>query len=254
MFRDAIQHLERLRADPGSWASVDYVERRDEDDEQHDVNEAARGAVLLALQYDRRAEDAGLLRHILAQEVLYHEDSEMQGLMESLSLACYLVGCLRDPADVVWLARAKAANFDTQCGLSRELLFGAGVAETIAAAKEMGEAGARALRELEEEGAPLCSQDEVDGYWRAMADYYPASAADEHPLTLAAHAVDQDEPEEAVAALERWLADAERVAEAADRTVAIDARWARQLIVDIRGMTEDAGVLRRVAALEAGMQ
>jgi hypothetical protein len=252
MFRRARELLERLRAEPASWASLDYVESRGEDGEQHDEHEADRAAVLLALQYDRRPEDAGLLRHVLAQEVLCHEDSELQGLMESLPLACYLVGCLRAPEDVVWLARAKAANFDTECGLSRELLFGAGVAETIAHARGLGEAGRWALAELEHEGAPLCSQAEVDGYWRAMAEYYPASPAEEHPLTLAAHAALQDEAEEAVASLERWLADAERVAEAADRTVAIDARWAGQLAADIRGMTEDAEVLARVAAIEAG--
>ena len=120
-------------------------------------------------------------------------------MMESLPLACYLVGRLRAPADVVWLARAKTANFDTECSLAREELFGAGVAETIEYSRTLdGAVRARVLAELEADGVPLCSQAEVDHWWRAMAEYYPASVAEEHPLTLAAHAVDLDEAGEAV--------------------------------------------------------
>lgn len=250
--KHAREHLERLRADPATWGDLAYVEYRDEDDEQFDRNAAARGAVLLALQYDRRAEDAGLLRYILEQEVLYHEDSDLQGLMETLPLACYLVGLLGVVEDVGLLARAKAANFDTECGLSRELLFAAGVDATIAYVRASGGADAT-LAALVDEGVPLCEQAEVDGYWRAMASYWPASPEEEHPLTLASHAEELEETEVGVAALERWLVDAARIADEAERTVAIDARWAGQIVEGLRGQTEDAGLRGRLDVVAAAI-
>lgn len=254
MFRRSREQLARLRVDPSAWETVAYAEERDERDDQLDRNESAREAVLQALQYDRRPEDAGLLRFLLEQEVLWHEDSELQGLTESLALACYLVGLMRSPEDIWRLARAKAANFDTECGLARELLFGAGVAETIAYVEASGRANAAStLAVLVDEGQPLCSQEDVDAYWQAMRGYYPASPALEHPLTVASRAVDQDELEEGVAALERWLADAERIAEEGERTLAIDARWAADLVRSLLDLEPAEALRGRLAAIEAGL-
>lgn len=104
MVSKAREHLARLREDPSSWSKVDYVEIRDEHDEQFDRNADAREAVLQALQVDRRPEDAALLRHLLAQEVLAPRSRDMQMLMDALPLACFLVGSLRAVEDVVCLA------------------------------------------------------------------------------------------------------------------------------------------------------
>lgn len=125
-----VESLIWLRADPARWAHLDYVPTVDDGGLPDDANRAARAVVLEMLAHDHTPDDADFLRHLLRQETAMHEAA--WGYGDSLGLAALLLsGC--GVVDDVWLLwRAKTANFDTLPGLDLEVLFGAGVAETLA--------------------------------------------------------------------------------------------------------------------------
>lgn len=131
-----VESLSWLRADPARWAHLDYVRTVDDLRLPDDKNRVAREAVLRMLAHDHTPRDADLLRHLLRQETLMHEAS--WGYGDSLGLAALLLaGC--GVIDDVWLLwRAKMANVDTIVGLDTEVLFVAGVAETLAFIRASG--------------------------------------------------------------------------------------------------------------------
>ncbi|MBK1787380.1 hypothetical protein [Prauserella cavernicola] len=124
-----VESLDWLRADPERWAHVDYVRGVDDDGVPGDVNRSTRELVLGMLARDHLPDDAELVRYLLRQEIAAHEAS--WGYGDSLGAAALLLvdcGAVED----VWLVwQAKNANVDTFIGIDRELLFGAGVAETL---------------------------------------------------------------------------------------------------------------------------
>jgi hypothetical protein len=77
-----------------------------------------------------------LLRYLLRQETAMHEVS--WGYGDSLGLAALLLADCGAVDDVWLLWRAKTANVDTLPGLDSAVLFGAGVAETLAYVRASG--------------------------------------------------------------------------------------------------------------------
>ena len=181
-----------------------------------------RALLLLALQYDHQPGDAALLRLLLDAEIEAHRHADFQGLEEELRLAAWLVAGLRDPADVFRMWRAKHANFDTGCGLDGEHLAAAGVARTVEYLRTNDDPRAAdiladlAERDLDEEA--------IAGWHAALADWFPASEADESPLTLLERAL-RFAPEQAPHRLELWLASEEP----GDRTLADLCQYSLQL-------------------------
>jgi hypothetical protein len=124
--------LHEARRDPGSWSGLAHdVEQRG--GAWRDRNQPARAAVVAALARDLQDGDRALLRFVLEQEVLRAAADPFQGIGDALHTAAALVARARDPGDLLLLARAKAANFDTACGLDVELLWSAGHDAALAA-------------------------------------------------------------------------------------------------------------------------
>lgn len=115
--------LDWWREDPRRWDALACVAQPDE-------HAAARAAVLGMLFEDCGDPDARFLVFLLNQETLMHQSD--CSLNDSMRLAALLVAERRGLADVFALWNAKNANFDTMFGLDSELLFAAGVRETIA--------------------------------------------------------------------------------------------------------------------------
>lgn len=94
------------------------------------LDEADREDALHLLLRERRDEDAGLLRHLLAEETAAHQEG--WGVREALVLAALLLAECGREEDVWALWEAKNASFDTMAGLDGFLLFPAGIAGTTA--------------------------------------------------------------------------------------------------------------------------
>jgi hypothetical protein len=120
------------RDDPQRWDALAFVPSPDDaaGDSVKDVHAEARAAVLQLLFADCGEADADFLVYLLAQETLMHQTG--WALTDSMRLAALLVAERRRLPDVFALWNAKNANFDTMFGLDSELLFAAGVDQTVA--------------------------------------------------------------------------------------------------------------------------
>lgn len=175
--------LERLRAEREAWS---LLAPRPEAGEQGETDPRERDRMQLAwaLQYDARAQDGELLRHALEQEIEWREVAPFQGIGETLEILACLVARERRVEDVWLLARAKLANFDTDCGFDREHLVAGGVAATLAyvrgSASSAAEARARVLELLlDEGGGPLFEEEAIAGWHAALERRHPRQPADE---------------------------------------------------------------------------
>jgi hypothetical protein len=120
------------RDDRQRWDALAFVPSPDDaaGDSVKDVHAEARAAVLQLLFADCGEADADFLVYLLAQETLMHQTG--WALTDSMRLAALLVAERRRLPDVFALWNAKNANFDTMFGLDSELLFAAGVDQTVA--------------------------------------------------------------------------------------------------------------------------
>ena len=82
--------------------------------------------------------DRALGRHLLQLDIdsLRGESSGMTDELRLSALLLYKIGNVED-APLLW--EAKTVNFDTVCGLDIQLLVGAGVDETIAYLRDLGD-------------------------------------------------------------------------------------------------------------------
>jgi hypothetical protein len=115
------------RDDRQRWTALAFA--ASPEDSSIDANAEARADTLGQLFAACDDADADFLVFLLAQETLMHQRGA--SLTESMCLAALLVAERARPDDVFALWNAKNANFDTMFGLDSELLFGAGVDETV---------------------------------------------------------------------------------------------------------------------------
>jgi len=115
-----------------------------ENAEGDDQNAAFRASVLKALSKKNSQEDRPLIRFLLEQEIVYHENA--WGIFESIRLCGTLLFLLAQVEDVHLLWEAKTANFDTMSGFDVQLLVGAGVAPTLAYLQQIEEEWAEDAR------------------------------------------------------------------------------------------------------------
>lgn len=136
-----------------------------------------------ALQYDARPSDEELVRHVLEAEVEWRERDPWQGVGETLEIVAWLVARQRRVEDVWMLARAKAANFDTACGFDREHLLAAGVTQTLRYVRgsERPERDEVLALLLDEGGAPLYDQAEINAWHARRARTFQSSPDREEP-------------------------------------------------------------------------
>ncbi len=139
--------LERYRGTTARWHEL--ADRR------------TRSRALVALQYDRRPDDAPLLRHLFETEIRSRQAQDSDGL-DLLDLAAFLLARWRDPMDRELFARAKLADFDAYCGFDHQYV------------------GA-------EEG------DDLAAWWAAKEAWYPPRWQDESSDALVALAIDWDD-------------------------------------------------------------
>ncbi|MFD8494639.1 hypothetical protein [Amycolatopsis sp. NPDC059657] len=127
MSEPSTRGLDWWRGDRGRWVELSFTASPDES--VTDLHAAARAAVLRELFSDSTDEDADFLVYLLAQETLMHQSG--WSFSDSMGMAALLVAERKRLGDVFALWNAKNANFDTMFGLDSELLFAAGVEETI---------------------------------------------------------------------------------------------------------------------------
>jgi hypothetical protein len=161
--------LDWWREDRLRWDALAFIARPDES--AVDENAEARAAVLKMLFDECEDTDADFLVFLLNQETLMHQSG--CSLSESMRLAVLLVAERRRLQDVFALWNAKNANFDTMFGLDSEILFAAGVAETIAFA-EVSEDPAHNGFMRYVSGTSLPSNSEVGTRLTRLRDYHTA--------------------------------------------------------------------------------
>jgi hypothetical protein len=120
-----------------------------ENEEGDDQNAAFRSSVLKALSKNFSQEDRPLIRFLLEQEIVYHENA--WGIFESIRFCGALLFLLAQVEDVCLLWEAKTVNFDTMCGFDVQFLVGAGVAPTLAYLQQIEEEWAGDARAYLEE-------------------------------------------------------------------------------------------------------
>ncbi|MFC5746783.1 hypothetical protein [Actinomadura rugatobispora] len=121
------------RADPEHRELLAFDGGTDDQGLPYDAAAADRRAVLEALLGEDgppARHDPGLPLYLLEQEALWHRHS--WGFGHGIGMAALLVAEHRRARDVWPLWDAKTTSFDTMLGLPRELLFAAGVGETVA--------------------------------------------------------------------------------------------------------------------------
>jgi hypothetical protein len=115
-----------------------------ENAEGDDQNAAFRASVLKVLSKNLSQEDRPLIRFLLEQEIVFHENA--WGIFESIRLCGTLLFLLAQMEDVHLLWEAKSVNFDTMSGFDIQLLVGAGVAPTLAYLQQVEEEWAEDAR------------------------------------------------------------------------------------------------------------
>jgi hypothetical protein len=161
--------LDWWREDRLRWDALAFIAPPDES--AVDEHAEARAAVLGMLLDDCADSDADFLVFLLNQETLMHQSG--WSLSDSMGLAALLVAERRRLRDVFALWNAKNANFDTMFGLDSEILFAAGVAETIAFV-EASEDPARDGFMRYVSGTSLPSNSEVRTRLTGLRDYHTA--------------------------------------------------------------------------------
>jgi hypothetical protein len=161
------------RDDRQRWNALAFVPSPDDpaEDSVNDVHADARAAVLKLLFADCGDADADFLVYLLAQETLMHQTG--WALTESMGLAALLVAERRRLPDVFALWNAKNANFDTMFGLASELLFAAGVDQTIAFVEASGDSARDGFMRYVS-GTSLPSNAEVRTRMAGLRDYHTA--------------------------------------------------------------------------------
>jgi hypothetical protein len=156
-----------------------------------DEGRRARARLLGALQYDRRAEDAPLLRALFDAEVTAEEEDDGG---PALRRAAFLVARLRDAADLHRFVRAKTASFDTSCGFERAYLFSAGIDAALVALGALEEPARGRARDLMlHEGAALVSPEDLEAWWADQEAAYPARWQEESVHALLELALEWEE-------------------------------------------------------------
>jgi hypothetical protein len=200
------QLLERLRRDRGSWAEVAYVAVPDPQWVRIDAGYRHRYGVLVCLQYDRRAEDHGLIRHLFRQEVLARGDAPFQGETPALHLGAFLLARFRRPEDVPLFWEAKTANFDTLCAFDARYLLVVDRQAGLALLRGRYSGLRMLLTEMLGKTPEKVSRQELDRWWAEKERIHPERETDEDPLVLAQRAVELGAPEEGRRALDVWEA------------------------------------------------
>jgi hypothetical protein len=193
--------LETLRTDPSAWQSVAFAACQTEERGIFDGNARARLRVLLALQYDRRAADLELIRHLFTNEIIAAENDDFQGFGQAYSLAAFLLARFREPGDAPLFARAKLANFDTACGFPIGFMFVAGGDQTEQVVKATHPDLWDRLQSMVDLAIP---RDELEAWWLSISDDYPDCEEDEDLLSRYERALAFDDGERALGYLEQW--------------------------------------------------
>ncbi|WP_231104595.1 hypothetical protein [Haloechinothrix halophila] len=185
MMESAREDLDRLRLDRSSWQELCYDEAVGADGYAYDTAMARRAKVLWALQYDRRAEDHDLLRHIAEQEAVCRRKAPLAGLSDEARLAGFLLAEHGEVSDVWTQWAIKRANFDTSTGYDVEHLFAAGVAATTEYVRtsEHEEKDALLKQVLDRRGEPIVTEDELAAWFERKSEQFPANPDAENALT-----------------------------------------------------------------------
>src|SRR5690606_38134715 len=181
----------------------------------HDERALDRMQLAWALQYDARPSDEELVRHVLEAEVEWRERDPWQGVGETLEIVAWLVARQRRVEDVWMLARAKAANFDTACGFDREHLLAAGVTRPLRYVRgsERPERDEVLALLLDEGGAPLYDQAEINAWHARRARTFQSSPDREEPAVGIDRALAIGDRSTARLFLDAWSARQEPSAE-----------------------------------------
>ncbi|MFI9203206.1 hypothetical protein [Streptomyces sp. NPDC053048] len=130
MSRPAVPDPTWWLADPGSWELLAFDGGYDSEGIPYDTAWQDRQAVL-AMLMGRPGAGLGygnFARYLLEQEIRFHRNA--WGYSNRIGMAALLVAEQRRLEDVWLLWEAKAASFDTYCGLPEVLLIGNGLART----------------------------------------------------------------------------------------------------------------------------
>lgn len=114
--------LTTLHTDPTSWLRLVSFSPMSETDPSSDANLRNRYLTLLALHAQpKAAEDMELVTYLLDEEIRYHQKADHY--RSSLSLACYLLACYKQPRHlwVIWAARE--SNYDASKSVDSHYLY-----------------------------------------------------------------------------------------------------------------------------------
>jgi hypothetical protein len=169
MSNPSTHKLDWWRDDPRRWDALAFVAAPG--DPANDMHADARAVVLEQLLDDCGDADAHFLVFLLAQETLMHQSSS--AFSESMVVSALLVAERRRLPDVFALWNAKNANFDTMFGLDAEILFAAGVEETIAFVQASDNPAREGIMRYVS-GTSLPSDSEVNARLAGLRDYHTA--------------------------------------------------------------------------------
>lgn len=110
-------------------ALVMYSPEPDECGDPMDANYGFRESVLNKLAKNPDESDRAMARFLLEQDILDLKSN--WGTSDSFYRAIYVLFRIGNPADALWLWRAKTLNFDTEVGVDIQLLVGGGVEKTL---------------------------------------------------------------------------------------------------------------------------
>ncbi|MFB9726364.1 hypothetical protein [Haloechinothrix salitolerans] len=181
----ARDELARLRQNRSGWQELRYDEAVGADGYAYDTAMARRAKVLWALQYDRRADDHDLLRHIAEQEAVCRRKAPLAGLSDEARLAGFLLAEHGEIEDVWTQWAIKRANFDTTTGYDVEHLLAAGVAATIeyVRASDHEDKDALLKQVLDRRGEPIVTEDELAAWFERKSRQFPTDPDAEDPMT-----------------------------------------------------------------------
>ena|SRR5437016_10635322 len=101
-------------------------------------DEAFRYSVCKELNNSVAPSDRALARYILRLYIQSHGGGDW-GMSDDIRLSAFVLYKIANVEDVPLLWEAKRANFDTFCGLDIQLLVGAGVDNTLAYLRDVGD-------------------------------------------------------------------------------------------------------------------
>lgn len=147
--------------------------RLDATDKVQLSDEAFRIAVYKEILAADAPEDRPLIVQLVEDQIARHTGPD-GGYSDDFGFCAFLLASLRDVSDAPLLWRAKSVSFDTHMGLQVAFLVGAGVAETVAYLRGLGNPqGTRAAQYIEE-----CRvRDNLNQLDEQYADYRSSFAA-----------------------------------------------------------------------------